>query len=160
MAGEVGDGEVCPPFGVDDGVGRGRVGEDGGGEDDRMSLQEVARSDEVDDAVASALSSRTSAEWDDRFHAAGVVGGGVRTLAEVIATGQPDARELFSDVDARFGPTRVTNAGYLVDGEPLVPAFGPPMLGEHSQDVLASLGYSAVEIDTLVAGGVIGSPRA
>ena len=120
----------------------------------------VARSDEVDDAVASALSSRTSAEWDDRFHAAGVVGGGVRTLAEVIATGQPDARELFSDVDARFGPTRVTNAGYLVDGEPLVPAFGPPMLGEHSQDVLASLGYSAAEIDTLVAGGVIGSPRA
>jgi crotonobetainyl-CoA:carnitine CoA-transferase CaiB-like acyl-CoA transferase len=115
------------------------------------------RGTEIDEAVANALLTRSSADWDAVFHNAGVVAGGVQTLEEVIGTGQPDACELISEVDSRTGPTRVTNAGYLVDGEPFVPTSGPPLLGRHTNEVLSRLGYSTAEVDQLVEDAVVRS---
>ncbi len=118
----------------------------------------VQRGAEIDEAVAETLRTRSSADWDTVFHDAGVVGGGVQDLEKVIDTGQPAARSLFSDVESKTGTTRVTNAGYLIDGEPFVPAFGPPLLGQDTESVLADLGYSAEEIKRLVDDGVVRSP--
>ena len=121
------------------------------------SAEFVKRSAEINTAVAARLREYPSAHWDNVFHLAGVVAGGVRTLDEVIDTGQPEARQLFSDVESPSGTTRVTNNGYLMDGEPFAPAEGPPLLGQHSEEVLAELGYTSTEIKHFVAAGTVGS---
>ena len=53
---------------------------------------------------------RTMAEWDDTFCREQTVAGGVRVLLEVITTGQPEARGLFSSVSSNVGEFQVTNA--------------------------------------------------
>ena len=40
MAGEVGHGEMSPPFGIDDRIGRGRVGDDCGRDDDVVPVKQ------------------------------------------------------------------------------------------------------------------------
>ena len=42
--------------------------------------------------------------------------------------------------------------------EVAVRGVGPEMPGEHSREVLASMGVSAERIDALVASGVVGQP--
>jgi crotonobetainyl-CoA:carnitine CoA-transferase CaiB-like acyl-CoA transferase len=118
----------------------------------------MARAEELDAAVADRLREHTSEEWDDKFQQASVVGGAVRGLDEVLATGQPEARRLLSDVDSESGSTRVTNAGYLVDGEPFTPAAGPPTLGQHTTEILTELGYGPEAISQLEAKVVIKRP--
>ena len=56
------------------------------------------------------LMTRTMAEWDDTFCCEQTVAGGVRYLLEVLATGQPEARGLFSSVSSDVGEFQVTNA--------------------------------------------------
>ena len=41
-----------------------------------------------------------------------------------------------------------------IDAEHVAHRLPPPLLGAHSAEVLAELGYSAEEIDALVAAGV------
>jgi|AP95_1055475.scaffolds.fasta_scaffold03397_2 crotonobetainyl-CoA:carnitine CoA-transferase CaiB-like acyl-CoA transferase len=115
------------------------------------------RADEVEAAVEAAIAERTAEEWDDVFAEAGALGGAVRDLGQVLATGQPDARRLLTEVDTAVGPGQVTNAGYLINGEALAPAFGVPRLGEHSREILGELGYSADKIERLVETNAVGT---
>ena len=121
--------------------------------------QFVERLEEIDAAVEAALASRSAAEWDSIFAEAGVVAGGVQNLAEAMATGQPAARQLTVEVDSTAGPCRVTTNGYLINGEALAPQSGVPLLGEHSREVLAEVGYSSSEINRLVASAVVREPE-
>ncbi len=118
----------------------------------------AARADEIEAAAETAIATRTAAEWDAVFAAAGVVGGGVADLTEVLDSGQPAARQLLAEVDTAVGPSQVTTSGYLVNGEPLPPTSGVPLLGEHSRDVLLELGYAEAEIDRLIDSSVVGVP--
>lgn len=114
------------------------------------------RSAEIETAVEAALAQRTASEWDAIFAEAGVVAGGVKDLAEVLATGQPAARQLLAEVETAAGPCQVTTNGYLLNGESLAPTSGVPRLGEHSRDILAEHGFAAVDIDRLIATSVVG----
>ena len=114
------------------------------------------RADEVERAVEARLLERTSAEWDQLFSKEGVVAGSVRNVAEVLATGQPEARQLLSVVESAIGSVQVTNAGYLTDGEAYVPQAGLSSLGGDTGEVLQGLGLTADEVEDLASGGVIG----
>lgn len=120
--------------------------------------QFAARADEIEVAAETAIASRTADEWDAVFAAAGVVGGGVQELTEVLATGQPAARQLLAPVDTAAGVSQVTTNGYLVNGQSFPPSSGVPLLGEHSREVLLECGYSEPEIDRLIASSVVGVP--
>jgi len=113
------------------------------------------RGSEIDAAAEAVLETRTAAEWDEVFAAAGVVGGGVRDLAEVIATGQPAARQLLTETETALGPVTVTTGGYLVNGSPFAPVTGVPRIGEHTRAVLDDLGYPEAVIAELIDGGVV-----
>lgn len=78
--------------------------------------QFAERAAEIEAAVESKIAERTASEWETTFAEAGVVGGGVQDLTEVIATGQPAARKLLAEVDTATGPVQVTTNGYLVNG--------------------------------------------
>lgn len=117
-----------------------------------------ARADEIDRAAEAAIATRTALEWDAVFAEAGVVGGGVHDLSEVLATGQPEARQLLAEVETAVGPSQVTTNGYLLNGEAFPPTSGVPLLGQHSRQVLQELGYGEAEIDRLVDSSVVGVP--
>ena len=58
------------------------------------------------------------------------------------------------------GRVRVARAAARFDGQPQQPLAGAGRLGEHGLAVLAELGYSAEQIDALVAQGVLRIPTA
>ena len=51
--------------------------------------------------------------------------------------------------------TQTALAPLMMDGQRLGVRIQPPMLGEHTQALLASLGYDAAAIDALRAGGAV-----
>jgi len=116
----------------------------------RLSTQELGtKHAKIEAAVAGKLLEKTSTEWDKVFSEHAVVGGGVRDMAEVLASGQPAERKLFSKVNSPAGDFEVTNAGYQINGRVFTPQSGIPALGEHTTTVLAGMGYSDGAIQRL-----------
>jgi crotonobetainyl-CoA:carnitine CoA-transferase CaiB-like acyl-CoA transferase len=99
----------------------------------------------------------SSEEWRRRLLAAGVPCTPVRTLAEVVADPQSEAREMFPLVDhAAAGPFQITGVPVKLSETPGAVRGGAPMLGEHTQRALLELlGLDSSTIDALVADGVI-----
>ena len=124
------------------------------------SRELAERGDEIDAAAEAAMLTRTTAEWDQIFVDAGVVGGGVRDLGEVIDGGQPAGRSLLSEVETSVGTSQVSNVGYLIDGQAFAPRSGVRSIGEDSRSICTEIGYSQADIDRLVEQGVLGVPSA
>ncbi|MEM7100668.1 MAG: CoA transferase [Pseudomonadota bacterium] len=116
-----------------------------------------SRAQEIGEAAVSVIKQKTSEEWDAIFSEQQTVAGAVRDLAEVLATGQPQARSLLTSVDSDIGEVQVTTAGYLVDEEPLRPDGPLRSLGADTVAVLQANGYSQEEIDAFRSAGAIGS---
>ncbi len=116
------------------------------------------RAEELEAAVEAVIATRTAADWDAVFAEAGVVAGGVQDLGEVLASGQPAARQLLAEVETATGPSQVTTTGYLLNGESLPPTSGVPLLGEHSREVLLDHGYTSEEVERLISSSVVGVP--
>jgi crotonobetainyl-CoA:carnitine CoA-transferase CaiB-like acyl-CoA transferase len=103
------------------------------------------------------FATRTTADWEPDFRAAGALFAPVQSIAEILAHDQTASLGLVGTVEH---PT----AGTIPQlGPPL--AFSdtpgglhrpPPLLGQHSREVLADFGLMADEIDDLVAAGVVG----
>lgn len=113
------------------------------------------RGGEIQAAVSERLREKTALEWDTIFSELGVVGGGVREIAEVFETGQPRARELTTPLETAAGEIRVTTSGYRVNDEVWGPRTGVPLLGEHTREVLEMLGFASERIDALIEGGIV-----
>ena len=114
-----------------------------------------ARADEIEMRVTEVLSERPTAEWDETFSREGALGGGVRDLHEVLATGQPDARELLVEADSDAGTFQVTTAGYRINDKTFKPQSRIPRQGENSRAVLIDNDFSETEIEKLFAEGTI-----
>lgn len=103
------------------------------------------------------LREQSAATWEVVLAAARVPATRVRTLAE--ALDEPQVREravVGSIVDAPSGRSlRVPGIGFLWNGAPVGPDFGPPRLGEHTGEVLRELGLGDAQIDALRAASVI-----
>lgn len=114
-----------------------------------------ATATEIEIQVEEKLLHKTASEWDQIFSDQSVVAGGVRSLVEVVNTGQPAAREMFSSVDSVAGTFQVTTAGYRINDE--VFSAGPvvPKLGQDSQAVLSESGFDQDTIDQLIADGIV-----
>jgi len=106
--------------------------------------------------IAERLKSRTSAEWIREFEAAGVPVGPVNKIGEMLADPQVKAREMVVEVDhARAGRTRALGLPIKFSDTPGEITRAAPVLGQHTREVLADLGYSPAEIDRLGAEGAI-----
>ena len=68
--------------------------------------------------------------------------------------GQTHAQDLILEVDhPRIGPLRVSGAPYHFDGEPVRARLPPPLLGQHTAEILSEAGYNPEEIEALIASG-------
>jgi formyl-CoA transferase len=115
----------------------------------------VANRGELATLIEGVTATATRAEWLQRFEAAGVPSGPILNYAEVFDSPQARAREMAVEVDHPIlGPTRAIGTPLKLSATPLDARRRAPMLGEHTDEVLAAAGYSQDEIEQLRAAGV------
>jgi crotonobetainyl-CoA:carnitine CoA-transferase CaiB-like acyl-CoA transferase len=100
---------------------------------------------------------RTTADWITRLEAVGVPCGPINTLAEVFADPQVQARGLRVGMNhPAIGTVPQVASPFRMSETPVTYDRAPPLLGEHTDEVLASiLGMGQEEIAALQAGGVV-----
>jgi crotonobetainyl-CoA:carnitine CoA-transferase CaiB-like acyl-CoA transferase len=80
----------------------------------------------------------------------------VRDVAEVLADPHLHAREMIGTLPhATLGPTRVINTPIKLSGTPGQLRTAPPTLGQHTDAVLAELGYDPQMVASLKTSGAI-----
>ncbi len=99
-----------------------------------------------------AMSAGSADQWWSRLNAAGVPAGPVYTVAQALAQAQIATRGMvasFANVPGVGREVRVLRTGIKVDGQAPAVDTPPPTLGEHTDLLLAELGYDAREIEAL-----------
>jgi len=96
------------------------------------------------------------AHWYEVFNGAHVTFGAVRGPQEVINDPQLQANDIIVPLNGAGGKLTSTISSPLqVHGVAKVPAQRAPKIGEHNDEVLRQLGFSAAEIDGLRTSGAI-----
>jgi len=105
--------------------------------------------------------SKPMTHWYEIFKRVHVTFGAVRGPEEVVKDPQLRTNEIVIPLEGAGGKlTSTISSPIQVHGVAKVPAQRAPALGEHTEDVLTQLGFSATEIDGLRANGAIPTGRA
>ncbi|MEQ9607449.1 MAG: CoA transferase [Kiloniellaceae bacterium] len=109
-------------------------------------------------ALETALAGASAAEWELLFNRHGIPAGRVLDVASALRQPQIAARGFIRSFDTAPGvdrPVSVVRSGFRLGGGDPAPDRPPPLLGEHTAEVLGELGVDAAEIETLAEEGVI-----
>jgi formyl-CoA transferase/CoA:oxalate CoA-transferase len=102
------------------------------------------------DRVSVKLRERTRAEWIATLTDAGVPCGAVREIPEVLSDPQAAARAMTAAVEhAAAGAIQLLGVPVKLSDTPGAVRSAPPTLGQHTEGVLAEIGYSTQDIDAL-----------
>ncbi|MDM0056705.1 CaiB/BaiF CoA transferase family protein [Variovorax fucosicus] len=99
-----------------------------------------------------AMASRSTDEWWKLFNQAGVPAGPVYSVPQALEHPQVAERGMvgtFPDAPGVGRDIRLLRTGFKVNGKAPRVDSPPPTLGQHSEEILTSLGYSASEIEAL-----------
>jgi crotonobetainyl-CoA:carnitine CoA-transferase CaiB-like acyl-CoA transferase len=103
-----------------------------------------------------ALASRPSSAWIAALEEAGVPCGPINDLRQVFEDPQVRHRGLRQEVDHPLaGRAALVASPIRLSGTPLAPPTAPPLLGQHTDEVLAELGLDQAEVAALLAAAVI-----
>jgi len=109
----------------------------------------VSHYDETRDLVAASLRGETTAYWLERLAAGNVPAAAIRPYPEVLADPQFDHRQTFIRLPkpgAGGETVRLVRAGYEADRDGPDTVRPPPAHGEHTDEILTEIGYTAAEI--------------
>ena len=94
------------------------------------------------------------ADWQRDLNAAEIPASVVQTLAEAVGHEQVAHRGLLHEVGSPDGSITVLGSPFALD-RGVGPARSVPALGEHSEEILAGLGYDGDAVAALRAGGAV-----
>jgi len=113
---------------------------------------------EVRACVARHLETRTTAHWLETLGGGGVPVAEIRTLPEVMTEPQLQHRGVFESIESPVTPNEtvtIVKAGFITNEDGPLLRNPPPRLGEHTNEILEALGYTADKIDAWHAQGII-----
>jgi formyl-CoA transferase len=104
-----------------------------------------------------AFAARDAEEWLTRLREAGLPCGPINTVPDVFAHPQAEARNLAVETQhPSAGPVRLTGFPYLLSETPAEIRHPPPLLGQHTEQVLKELlDYSDADVAALREQGAI-----
>ena len=117
----------------------------------------IERRQELKDLIEAKLRQGTRREWSDKLLAADIPAGPINTLADVFADEQVNHLGLVEDVaHAELGRIRQVGSPVVFDGQHGQSIRrAPPVLGEHTFEILEEFGYARGDLEALAAAGVI-----
>ena len=88
--------------------------------------------------IEAAFLRRNAADWETQFDEAGIPASRVRSLGEVVAEGQPEARQLLKEVPVGAASTVVSlpAIGFRLNGDSLQPTRAPGKSGQDNEKYL------------------------
>jgi crotonobetainyl-CoA:carnitine CoA-transferase CaiB-like acyl-CoA transferase len=118
--------------------------------------ERVSRRDEVRQLVEARLSERDVSAWCALLDEAGIPASPIHGIAEMLAAPQMVARGFVVDQwHSTAGVLRLLASPLHLSQTPASYRLPPPLLGQHTDQVLSELGYSPAEVAALRASGAV-----
>ena len=116
----------------------------------------VRNREELVTLLSARLRERDTTDWQERLTAAGVPAAPVADVADIVHSPQTAALEMIQAVPhPRIPELRLAPLPLSFDGERAQHRSSPPLVGEHTAEVLSELGYPEDEVASLATDGVI-----
>src|SRR5215831_9791399 len=105
--------------------------------------------------IEEALAADDPKSWEARLTTADVPCGSIWKIDEIVKHPQLEHRDVLQTIDSRYGPMRLVGAGFRLEhGSPGLDRE-PPILGEHTDEILREAGYRPEDIERLRRDAVI-----
>ena len=122
----------------------------------RANADRVAHREALAAALEETLRGRPGEEWLAELEAAGLPCGPINTIDRLFAEPQVAAREMVVEVEhPAAGPVKMPGLPMKLSRTPGSVRLAPPLLGQHTDEVLTELGYDAAAIAQVRADGAI-----
>jgi len=106
--------------------------------------------------IGEIIASKTSKEWAPIFDKHGLIRAYVHTIKSAIEDPQTEANQFVVEVEhPELGKIKMVNSPVAFSQTPSSPSMPPPLLGQHTENILLELGYNWDDIITLKDKGVI-----
>ncbi len=112
----------------------------------------VANRAEIVRLVSECIREKTAAEWLAQLEPAGIPAGPINTITQALADVQAQHRQMVRTL----GGMPLIGSPVRLDGARADSDLPPPALGEHTREVLTSLGLEPQEIERLKSSGATG----
>jgi crotonobetainyl-CoA:carnitine CoA-transferase CaiB-like acyl-CoA transferase len=111
---------------------------------------------ELTPIIAERMKARPSADWIRELEAAGVPVGPINRIGDMLADPQVAARDMVVEVDhPKAGRTKALGMPVKFSETPCAVTRASPLLGQHTREILATLGYDDAAVDRLAASGAV-----
>jgi formyl-CoA transferase len=124
------------------------------GRDERFATNgaRVANREQIVRLITDCVRRKSAAEWFESLDAAGIPAGPINSISEALADVQAQHRQMVR----RIAGVPVVGSPVRLDGSRADSDLPPPALGEHTMEILASIGLGSNDVERLRADKVIG----